>query len=155
MAFPENLARQRNSVDEWSPQGPVTELSDEESWLLLDGSSFGRLGVSLDDQPEIFPVNYVADGLSILFRTAEGTKLHDLLANASVVFEADEQTSDAAWSVTVKGRARVLETVSEIEDADQQTLPDWHPTQSFVYVRITPSGIRGRQYRRGPLPSHI
>jgi hypothetical protein len=145
---------QLNSVDEWSPQGPVTELSDAESWLLLDGSTFGRLGVSLDDQPEIFPVNYAADGTSILFRTAEGTKLHELLANGSVVFEADAQDADGAWSVTVKGRARVLESTADLEIADQQELPDWHPTRPFVYVRITASGIRGRQYPRRPLPSH-
>jgi nitroimidazol reductase NimA-like FMN-containing flavoprotein (pyridoxamine 5'-phosphate oxidase superfamily) len=144
-----------NSIDEWSPQGPVTELSDEQSWLLLDGSSFGRLGVSLDNQPEIFPVNYAADGASILFRTAEGTKLRDLIANQSVVFEADAQTGDSAWSVTVKGTARVLDTVEDIEVADQQILPDWHPTKPFVYVRIVPSQISGRQYKRGPLAGHI
>jgi hypothetical protein len=144
-----------NSMDEWSPQGPVTELSDEQSWLLLDGSSFGRLGVSVDNQPEIFPVNYAADGASILFRTAAGTKLHDLIANGSVVFEADGQTGNSAWSVTVKGTARVLGTVADIKVADQQTLPDWHPTKPFVYVRIEPSQIRGRQYKRGPLAAHV
>jgi nitroimidazol reductase NimA-like FMN-containing flavoprotein (pyridoxamine 5'-phosphate oxidase superfamily) len=149
------MATQLNSVDEWSPQGPVTELSDEQCWLLLGGLSFGRLGVSLDNQPEIFPVDYAADGTSILFRTAEGTKLRELVVNGSVVFEADAQTADSAWSVTVKGRARVLDGIADIELADQQVLPDWHPTRPFVYVRIVPSEIRGRQYRRGPLPSQI
>lgn len=143
-----------NSVDEWTPQGPVTELSDRESWVLLDGSTFGRLGVSLDNQPEIFPVDYVADGASVLFRTAEGTKLHDLLANASVVFEADFRGDSTAWSVVVKGTARVLETVPDIEEADQQQLPEWHPTRPFVYVRIAAASIRGRRYTHGPLPAH-
>jgi nitroimidazol reductase NimA-like FMN-containing flavoprotein (pyridoxamine 5'-phosphate oxidase superfamily) len=147
------MPTQLNNVDEWSPQGPVTELSDEQSWLLLDGSSFGRLGVSLDNQPEIFPVDYAADGTSILFRTADGTKLRELIANGSVVFEADDRTADSAWSVTVKGQAHVLDRIEDIEAADQQVLPDWHPTRPFVYVRIVPSGIRGRQYKRGPLPS--
>ncbi len=142
------MPSQLDNVDEWSPQGPVTELSDEESWLLLDGSSFGRLGVSLDDQPEIFPVDYAADGASILFRTAAGTKLHELIANGSVVFEVDSRTDGSAWSVTVKGRAHVLESPAEIEVADQESLPDWHPTKPFVYVRIMPSQIRGRRYQR-------
>src|SRR3978361_691628 len=130
------MPTQLNSVDEWSPQGPVTELSDEESWFLLDGATFGRLGVRLDTQPEIFPVDYAADGSSILFRTAEGTKLHELLANSSVIFEADAQSAEEAWSVTVKGQAHVLESLAELEIADQQELPDWHPTRPFVYVRI-------------------
>ncbi|MCU1403501.1 MAG: pyridoxamine 5-phosphate oxidase [Microbacteriaceae bacterium] len=149
------MSTQQNSVDEWSPQGPVTELSDEQCWLRLDGFSFGRLGVSLDNQPEIFPVDYAADGASILFRTADGTKLRELVANSSVVFEADAQTADSAWSVTVKGRAHVLDLIEEIEVADQQVLPDWHPTRPFVYVRIVPSEIHGRQFRRGPLISEI
>jgi nitroimidazol reductase NimA-like FMN-containing flavoprotein (pyridoxamine 5'-phosphate oxidase superfamily) len=149
------MSTQQNSVDEWSPQGPVTELSGEQCWLRLDGSSFGRLGVSLDNQPEIFPVDYAADGTSILFRTADGTKLRELVANSSVVFEADAQTADSAWSVTVKGRARVLDGIADIELADQQVLPDWHPTRPFVYVRIVPSEIRGRQFKRGPLISEV
>lgn len=141
------------SVDEWSPQGPVTELSDEESWLLLDGTTFGRLGVALDNLPEIFPVDYVADGSSILFRTAEGTKLHDLVANASVVFEVDSRSDSGAWSVIAKGSARVLDSVADVEEADQQHLPEWHPTRPFVYVRIIPTTIRGRRYRHGSLRS--
>lgn len=149
------MPKQLNSVDEWSPQGPVTELSDDESWKLLNDSSFGRLGVTLDNHPEIFPVNYAADGTSILFRTAEGTKLHDLVANSAVVFEVDSRTDESAWSVTVKGRARVLRSDHDIEVADQQALPEWHPTIPFVYVRIEPSGIRGRRYRLGPLTEHL
>ncbi|MDQ1606352.1 MAG: uncharacterized protein QOJ18_719, partial [Microbacteriaceae bacterium] len=70
-------------------------------------------------------------------------------------FEADAQTADSAWSVTVKGRAHVLDLIEEIEVADQQVLPDWHPTRPFVYVRIVPSEIHGRQFRRGPLISEV
>jgi hypothetical protein len=134
------------SYDEWSPKGPVTELSDGASWELLDGSSFGRLGVCLDNQPEIFPVNYHADGATILFRTASGTKLDDLIANSRVVFEADSQSSDGAWSVTVKGTAVVLSEAGDIESADQRPLPDFAPTASFVYVRIAADTIRGRRF---------
>ncbi len=142
------MPEQLENIDEWSPQGPVTELSDEQSWSLLDGGTFGRLGVSLNDQPEIFPVDYAADGATVLFRTAEGTKLHELLANASVVFEADARTADSAWSVTVKGTAHVLSDPTDIDRADRAPLPDWHPTKPFVYVRIEPSRIRGRRYQR-------
>jgi hypothetical protein len=35
----------------------------------------GRLVTSVDGQPEIFPVNFVVQHRSVLFRTAEGTKL--------------------------------------------------------------------------------
>jgi nitroimidazol reductase NimA-like FMN-containing flavoprotein (pyridoxamine 5'-phosphate oxidase superfamily) len=137
-----------SSFDEWSPQGPVTELSDDRSWALLDGASFGHLGVSIADQPEIFPVNYHSDGSTVLFRTAEGTKLHELIANSSVVFEVDSQSSDGAWSVTVKGRARVIELLAEVAQADLAPFPDWVPTVPYVYVEIAPRDIHGRQFHR-------
>ena len=37
--------------------------------------ALGRLVTSVDGQPEIFPVNFVVQHRSVLFRTAEGTKL--------------------------------------------------------------------------------
>ncbi|MCU1479412.1 MAG: pyridoxamine 5-phosphate oxidase family protein [Subtercola sp.] len=135
-------------LDEWSPQGPVTELSVEHCWKLLDGSTFGHLGVSVDNQPEIFPVNYVADGRSIVFRTARGTKLRDLIANSSVVFEADAQLENGAWSVTVKGIAEVLGADAPVANEVDVMLPQWVPTAEFIYVRITPTDIRGRQFER-------
>jgi hypothetical protein len=136
------------ATDEWSPQGPVSELSALECWALLDGTTLGRLGVSVGDQPEIFPVDYHADGSTVLFRTAEGTKLHELLENHSVVFEVDSRDGDSAWSVTLKGTAEVLRALVDIDDADRRPLPEWHPTKPFVYVRIVPSTISGRRLSR-------
>ena len=54
---------------------PITILSAHESWNLLTGVALGRLVTSVDGQPEIFPVNYVVQHHTVLFRTAEGTKL--------------------------------------------------------------------------------
>lgn len=134
-------------LEEWSPQGPVTELSTQHCWRLLTAHGFGRLGVSVDDQPEIFPVDYFADGASIVFRTANGTKKEELLANRRIVFEVDERTESGAWSVTVKGQADVVPD-GEIPRAAKDALPWWTPTSEFVYVRITPSVLRGRRFER-------
>jgi nitroimidazol reductase NimA-like FMN-containing flavoprotein (pyridoxamine 5'-phosphate oxidase superfamily) len=134
-------------LDEWSPQGPVTELSDPHSWGLLAQRSLGRLGLSVNNQPEIFPVNYYADGQRILFRTAEGTKLTDLVANGSVVFEVDAEGDDRSWSVIAKGRARILTEAAEISAADRSPLPEWIPTLACVYVEIRPTDVQGRSYR--------
>jgi len=136
------------SFDEWSPQGPVTELSDDAAWDLLNTSSFGRLGLSLNNLPEIFPVDYHADGTSILFRTAKGTKLHELVENSRIVFEVDAHEAGDAWSVTAKGAAAVLDEPDDIEEADQRPLPDWIPTAAFVYVKVTVDFIRGRRFTR-------
>jgi nitroimidazol reductase NimA-like FMN-containing flavoprotein (pyridoxamine 5'-phosphate oxidase superfamily) len=135
-----------------SPRGPVDDLSEAEAWALLDGATFGRLAVSVADQPEIFPVNFFADGRSILFRTAEGTKLLELTINSAVAFESDSHTEEEAWSVVVKGHATALERQEEIFAADQLPLTPWIPTLKYVYVRITPTEISGRRFVRSPEP---
>jgi len=121
--------------------------SDDAAWELLDAASFGRLGLSLNNLPEIFPVKYHADGTSILFRTAKGTKLHELIENSHIVFEVDAQQVGDSWSVTAKGKAAVLDEPADIEDADQRPLPDWIPTAAFVYVKVSVASIRGRRCR--------
>lgn len=139
------MAHEKNE-DELSPQGPVTELSDQDSWALLSTCSVGRLGVSVDSRPEIFPVNYCVQGETIVFRSAQGTKLNDLMANPSVAFEADARTGPETWSVVMKGAARVLDDESELRGADLLPFPSWIPTSPYVYVRIDPTEIRGRSF---------
>ncbi|MFM9917948.1 pyridoxamine 5'-phosphate oxidase family protein [Lacisediminihabitans sp. H27-G8] len=130
----------------------VQLLTDAECWHLLDGASFGRLAVSVGNQPEIFPVNFLADGHTVLFRTAEGTKLLELTINSLVAFESDYYSDTDAWSVVIKGRARAIESQSEIFAADQLPLAPWIPTLKYVYVRIQPTEVTGRRFARGPEP---
>ena len=54
---------------------PVTVLSDDESWDLIAAVHLGRLVTVVDGRPEIFPVNFVVQRRTVLFRSAEGTKL--------------------------------------------------------------------------------
>jgi uncharacterized protein len=42
----------------------------------LANGSVGRLAVVVSDAPHIVPVNYVAEGATIVFRTAVGTGAH-------------------------------------------------------------------------------
>jgi len=139
--------------DEWSPQGPVVELSESHSWDLLRLSSFGRLAVSVDNRPQIFPVDFHCAGESILFRTAEGSKLRDLLLNDSVAFETDHRGRDESWSVVVDGVATVLTADDDIAEADRAPFPPWVPTAPYVFVRITPTSIRARRFTHSLLAS--
>jgi nitroimidazol reductase NimA-like FMN-containing flavoprotein (pyridoxamine 5'-phosphate oxidase superfamily) len=139
-------------IDERSPQGPVTELSDERSWGLLERVSFGRLGLSLDGRPEIFPIDYHVDGRSIVFRTAAGTKLRDLTSNPEVALEVDERNDHGAWSVVLKGLASVVDDADEIAAADRFELPNWVPVREYVYVRITPTSVMDRSFERHVRP---
>lgn len=127
----------------------VTEMSDEQAWELLSGTVFGRLAVSVDDMPEIFPLNVHVDGRTILLRTAEGTKLSSLAVNERVCFETDAFTSRVGWSVIAKGAAHILTGTDEIQEADRAPLRPWIPTLKTVYVRIAVDEISGRSSGSG------
>ncbi len=73
-----------------SADDPVTVLNEDESWSLLSSVSLGRLVTILGGQPEIFPVNFVAQRRTVLFRTAQGTKLFSAVMSGRVAFEADD-----------------------------------------------------------------
>ncbi len=97
---------------------PIAALGEDESWQRLASRTLGRLVTCVAGQPEIFPVNYVTQRPSLLFRTAGGTKLLSAVMNDRVAFEVDEHNVEKGWSVIVKGRARVLSSSAEIERAD-------------------------------------
>ncbi|HEY5222426.1 MAG TPA: pyridoxamine 5'-phosphate oxidase family protein [Microbacteriaceae bacterium] len=136
-------------------EGPVKRLSDEECWKLLRTQTLGRVATSAGGMVDIFPVNYYADGSSILFRTAPGDKLVELTINENVTFEVDAYTELIAWSVIAKGTARALDRQSEVDDAEKLPLNSWIPTLKSVYVRITPQSLTGRRFERGPEPEWV
>ncbi len=131
---------------------PVSILSETESWNLLSSRSLGRLVTSVDGQPEIFPVNYVVQHRTILFRTAEGTKLISTAINHNVLFEADDHNVAEGWSVIVKGMARSMRSDEEIAEAEQAQLLPWIATVKPHYVRIRPISVTGRRFMFGSEP---
>lgn len=131
---------------------PVTILSEPESWNLLAGVALGRLVTSIGGQPEIFPINFVTQRHTILFRTAEGTKLSSIAMDDRVVFEADGHTAVEGWSVIVRGRAEILDTQAEIEELESAELLPWVATLKLRYVRVVPLETTGRRFRFGPEP---
>ncbi|MGZ8812846.1 MAG: pyridoxamine 5'-phosphate oxidase family protein [Mycobacterium sp.] len=130
---------------------PMDVLSAEESWHLLSSVTLGRLVTCVEGYPEIFPVNFVVQHRTVLFRTAEfATKLFTMVMNAHVVFEADDHNVSEGWSVIVKGTAQVINTSAEIEEAQRAQLLPWTAGSKPRYVRVDPSEITGRRFRFGP-----
>ncbi|MEC5183616.1 nitroimidazol reductase NimA-like FMN-containing flavoprotein (pyridoxamine 5'-phosphate oxidase superfamily) [Cryobacterium sp. MP_3.1] len=131
---------------------PVRILSEDECWELLLSSSFGRLAAAVADDIEIFPLNFVVADNRLLFRTAEGTKLLALTVNNKVALETDAIGRGDAWSVVVKGLARVLDTQAEIEAANALPLRPLVPTLKYIWVEITPTELSGRRFALEPEP---
>jgi uncharacterized protein len=88
------------------PSPSLWPLSRSECLDLLATTTVGRVSLMVDQRPQIFPVNYVLDGDTVLFRTAEGTILSHA-GLSSVAFEVDriDESHHTGWSVLVHGRA--------------------------------------------------
>ncbi|CAN7395140.1 pyridoxamine 5'-phosphate oxidase family protein [Pseudarthrobacter oxydans] len=131
---------------------PVLELDDEQSWRLLKGTKHGRLVVSVAGEPDIFPVNYVTANRKIYLRTAPGNKLAQLTINSTVLFETDGILSEEAWSVVLRGKARVLSNSAELAAVEELGLKTWVPTLKDFYVEIEPTSVSGRHFEFGEQP---
>jgi hypothetical protein len=112
----------------------------------------GRVVTRVREIVDIFPVNYVVDGDDIVLRTAPGTKLVEMVVGGEVLFEVDEFDEHEAWSVVVRGEARVLEAEAEIAAAEALPLQPLVPTDKRFFVRITPRQVTGRAFKVGEEP---
>lgn len=129
---------------------PVSILSELDCWDRLSGVALGRLVTSVDGHSEIFPINFVVQDRTVLFRTAEGTKLVSAAINDEVIFEADQYDAVEGWSVIVRGRARVVRTDEDRAAAERAALRPWTAPAKDHYVRIRPSRVTGRRFTFGP-----
>jgi nitroimidazol reductase NimA-like FMN-containing flavoprotein (pyridoxamine 5'-phosphate oxidase superfamily) len=131
---------------------PVLELNEEQSWKLLDAAMHGRLVVSVAGEPDIFPVNYLTSERKVYLRTAPGNKLAQLTINSRVLLETDGVLSDEAWSVVLRGTARVLTNSSELTAVEELGLKSWVPTLKDFFVEIVPTSVSGRHFQLGEQP---
>lgn len=126
----------------------MIRLEPNECWSLLRSCEVGRVAMSTADHPHIFPVNFVVDHGSIVFRTADGTKLAESVLGRPVAFEVDGYDAGLgeAWSVVIKGSAREIEGMHELFDATDLPLFPWHAGPKHHYVRIDPVEVTGRRF---------
>ncbi|WP_422935110.1 pyridoxamine 5'-phosphate oxidase family protein [Sinomonas sp. P47F7] len=134
---------------------PVRVLTEDEVWSLMDRARYGRLATYAAGELDVVPINVKAVGRKLLVRTTPGTKLAEVVIGGKVAFEADEVLPGEAWSVVVKGKARLLEHSGEIQAADEAGLESWIPTLKEVYVEIEPGHVEGRHFVLGPEPDQI
>ncbi|MCX6497648.1 MAG: pyridoxamine 5'-phosphate oxidase family protein [Arthrobacter sp.] len=131
---------------------PILNLTDDQTWKLIEGTKHGRLVVTVAGEPDIFPVNYAVSNRKLYLRTAPGNKLAELTINSKVLFETDGILSEEAWSVVLRGTARTLEQSADIAAAESLKLKPWVPTLKDFYVEIEPTSVSGRHFQFGEHP---
>ncbi|GAA1772341.1 pyridoxamine 5'-phosphate oxidase family protein [Kocuria aegyptia] len=126
----------------------VEELAPEECWDRLRADGVARLAVVVDGAPEIFPINYVVDRETIVFRSGVGTKVSGALEGRAVALEIDGQDRGAAtaWSVVVKGGAESVRPGHALMAALELPLFPWQEGVKDRFVRIVPTTVTGRRF---------
>ena len=125
------------------------DLSREECLQLLSAATFGRVVVSGKSDPIIRPVSYAFDepSQSVVFRTAQGSKLHALLRSARAVFEIDGIDTDArtGWSVIIVGVTEEVTNESEVRRLESIGIDPWAPGPKGHWIRIRAWTVSGRR----------
>lgn len=145
-------SRDRGTADPAHPRpGPprtLEDLSRDACLSLLATGVVGRLGIIDGTGPLVVPVNYLLDGLTVVFRTAPGTK-HNARWLMPACFEVDhlDRTHRLGWSVLARG------LLQEITEHDEQLsvpvqrlrLDPWASGPKDHWMRLLIEEVTGRR----------
>lgn len=122
-------------------------LSFDQCQELLAGGIVGRVGMFVNGEPDILPVNYRYVRGSIVFRTALGEKSDAAIMEKPVAFEIDDwdPVQETGWSVVVKGTAHEVDA-DDAAAVEASTLQPWaRAVERDIWVRIVANEITGRR----------
>lgn len=139
-------------MDDNDGRSCVDVLDESACWALLRSVEVGRLAIAIAHDPQIFPVNHVVDHGTLVFRTAEGSKLAGVVDAPVVAYEADgaDASTGEVWSVVVRGRADRIRNVHELAATFGLPLFPWQGGRKEHFVRIVPATVTGRRFRKVP-----
>ncbi|MFI1500043.1 helix-turn-helix domain-containing protein [Streptomyces platensis] len=127
----------------------VLVLSPAECREMLSTHGVGRVAVTVDDTPAVFPVNYtVADEL-VAYRTAPEAG-PAAAAGQEVALEVDhiDDAFSQGWSVLVVGRAHVVTDSYESRRLEEHAhTGPWVGDGRHQWIAIHPTRITGRRIR--------
>ncbi|WP_350270325.1 pyridoxamine 5'-phosphate oxidase family protein [Brevibacterium sp. CBA3109] len=123
-------------------------LDINDCWEYLRSTTIGCLAVIGPDGPDIFPVNYAVEHSAIVFRSGEGTKVDAIREHPATAFEVDgyEPETDTAWSVVLKGQAKVINDPDELRETVALDVFPWQPGAKNRFIRITAEDVSGRRF---------
>lgn len=103
----------------------------------------------------MFPINYLVDGRTLLFRTAPGKKVSELVIAPYAAFIVQGHDADGYWSVVIRGPVEMLTDQVEVIGSGALELASWVAGAKRVFLRITPSTVEGRHVQRADLDRSI
>ena len=129
-----------------TPEG-LDRMSEEECWCFVEQHDLGRVAIVEFHRPLVYPVNYVVDHRTIVFRTAPGAKLVAAALQSHAVLEVDEadRVFRSGSSVMVHGMLHEITEPGEREQVAALPLHPWAPGDRDHFVRLEPDRISGQR----------
>jgi nitroimidazol reductase NimA-like FMN-containing flavoprotein (pyridoxamine 5'-phosphate oxidase superfamily) len=125
----------------------LLRLTEPECWELLGGHGIGRVVLPTKPAPQAFPVNYVVDARTVVYRTSPSSTLA-AAPDCDLSFQVDriDDHLSQGWSVLITGTARLIEDAATIERlAALPGTEPWAGGSRPLWIRIAPDQITGRR----------
>ncbi|MFC5720905.1 helix-turn-helix domain-containing protein [Streptomyces gamaensis] len=127
----------------------LMRLSEAECWERLGTHGIGRVALSADAGPVLFPVNFLVDARTVVYRTdPEGAAA--ATAGERVAFETDhlDEQLSTGWSVLVTGAAEHVTDPEAVRAlAARPGAEPWAGGVRTLWVRVVPGQVSGRVIR--------
>jgi nitroimidazol reductase NimA-like FMN-containing flavoprotein (pyridoxamine 5'-phosphate oxidase superfamily) len=128
----------------------VVERPECARLLALGSGGVGRIGLVVEGQPVIVPLNYrIVDG-DVVVRVGPGTILATIRDGGAIVaFEVDHTPvgdDSVWWSVLVQGLARTVTDPERVASLRAKTPIPAIPEPGEVFVRIRTEVLSGRRF---------
>ena len=122
-------------------------LDDGESLELLSSVPIGRLVFTKGGLPAVRLVNFVLDGDSLIFATADGDKYRAAERGDVVAFEVDAVDEDRhlGWTVTAAGHLSVIDPDEAESLRHGLPLRPWAPQHDNYLIRLGIETLEGRR----------
>jgi len=120
----------------------VVVLDPDQCWQRLHRSRIARVAFRTEGSLEVIPVNYVPEPRRLVFATSSSAILDAVRARREIVMEVDEHDGWTAWSVVVRGTARVLGA----DQAAPRQIRSMLATPKHAVVALEPTGVTGRLF---------
>ena len=138
-------------------ESAITDLTVEQTLDFLTDKRFGRLAVSLEGRPDIFPINFAVhanniDDVVAYIRTSPGNKLFATATGSYLALETDHIDGNIATSAVVYGTGRRVEHHKELSLVDTLDLDAWIAVRKPEVIAIDIEHISGRRFVLGPSP---
>jgi nitroimidazol reductase NimA-like FMN-containing flavoprotein (pyridoxamine 5'-phosphate oxidase superfamily) len=113
---------------------------------MLEAGRIGRVGITVDGRPVIYPVNYVVFEGNIYIITRQGGDLHTASLNGDIAFEVDgaDPLYHEGWSVLVVGHCSPVTDQEELNQLAHLPLSPWAGEDRDLLLRLPIEKVSGR-----------